>query len=857
MDAALTTVAVTAGTTLITLTVTAVWHRARAGAKALARRVRRNGVGDATDPSGSAQRLPGRRPAAGPEARSEAGPEAGPEARSEQFRTGGSRPVYRDHSHAFGDQVVNSAARDTGLWQESVRTPRVESPPRVFRGREELLSALTAAAHEPGAPHVLHGMGGSGKTALAAEVFLAAESEGLTALWVVAADRTTLRRGMLTVAAELGADPAELLATHDGRLAAADLVWRHLARARRWLLVIDKADSPEILDGWLRSSSAGAILITTRRARAPQWQNATLHRLDVLPPEDAARVITDFAPGRGTPQDALDLANRLGRLPLALRLAGSYLERQALETWSLNDYRARFERDGTVLADQGAELPFIEDAGAPATEGELRQRLSWTWQITLDDLSVRGLPEAATLMRLLSCWSPAPLPRATLSGRTASGTEAGAETGADGGAEAGTQAGTGHGFWNRAETALRALIDNSLVSAYSYAGPSADGGATPCVQVHGLVLESVHAGIEAVERPEYLRTAIRLLDAALPGDSSPAHVGRLRLLVPHTTAILHHTDIETSRQAAALGIRTAQLICEAGDYRAAVELATLTGDVSERLRGPDHHDTMTSRHHQGDYLRRLGAYHEAEEVLRRVHTRRVATLGARHRETLETAAALSMTLYLLGHPEESLTWIRRAIDGQRRTLGNDHVETLRSRAYALEFLAHSGRTEIFLRDGPATIADAERSLGADHVVTAIAYSNYAYGLLRTEAPEEAKVAAAERALQARVHLYGDGHPLVLSAKLVLSWAQSLAGAHESALALMRDAVDGRERLLGTSHPLTIKARVLYAERLAEADRPDQAARLLRDNLQQAEAIYGPHDLDVRRATELQIRLATP
>lgn len=909
MDAALTTVAVTAGTTLVSLTVTATWHRARAGASRLARRLRRAAGGEVAETTGTSGplgtagagsaadalggRIPDRFPAHWTSAETESG--------AERLRPAGARSVYRDHSHAFGDPVVNSASRDTGLWQESVRTPRVESPPRVFRGRDELRSVLTAAARRPGAaPHVLHGMGGSGKTALAAEVFLAAQAAGLTALWVVAADRAGLRRGMLTVAAELGAEPAELLAAHDGRLAASDLVWRHLARTRGWFLVIDKADSPELLDGWLRLGPAGgvsapsgadaaadaggsgasgtpgdpgadpggpngtgsangsgeangtgdpggpngsgtaaapgptgAILITTRRARAPQWQNATLHRLDVLPPEDAARVITDFAPGRGTPKDALDLANRLGRLPLALRLAGSYLERQALETWSLNDYRARFERDGTALADQGAELPFVDDAGGPSTESELRQRLSWTWQITLDDLGARGLPEATTLMRLLSCWSPAPLPRDALSGLTAPGAS------------------------SATEAALRALIDNSLVSAHSYTAPGPDAAATPCLQVHGLVLESVHAGIDAEERPGYLRTAVRLLDEALPGDSSPAHVGRLRLLVPHTAAVLHHADRATSPQAAALGIRTAQLICEAGDYRAAVELATLTGDVSQALHGPDHHDTMTARHHQGDYLRRLGDYHGAEEVLRGVHGRRAEVLGARHRETLETAAALSMTLYLLGRSEESLTWIRRAIDGQRRTLGNDHVETLRSRAYALEFLAHSGRTETFLRDGPATIVDAERSLGADHVVTAIAYSNYAYGLLRTDAPAEEKVAAAERALHARVRLYGDGHPLVLSAKLVLSWARSLSGAHEPALALMREAVDGRERILGELHPLTVKARVLYAERLAEAGQPDRALGLLRDNLPQAEAIYGPHDLDIRRATALQERLTTP
>ncbi|MCL2733731.1 MAG: hypothetical protein FWE15_27445, partial [Actinomycetia bacterium] len=77
------------------------------------------------------------------------------------------------------------------------------------------------------------------------------------------------------------------------------------------------------------------------------------------------------------------------------------------------------------------------------------------------------------------------------------------------------------------------------------------------------------------------------------------------------------------------------------------------------------------------------------------------------------------------------------------------------------------------------------------------------------------------------------------------------------LALMREALEGRERLLGASHPLTVKARVLYAERLAEAGHADLAARLLRDNLPQAEAIYGPHDLDVRRATALHARLTAP
>ena len=107
-----------------------------------------------------------------------------------------------------------------------------------------------------------------------------------------------------------------------------------------WLLVIDNADDPQILGGpdpgtgvaegrgWLRPilPSSGSVLVTSRDGNAVSWGPwCVRHRLTVLPAEEAADVLADYAghlPRLGSDTDASALAERLGGLPLALRIAG-------------------------------------------------------------------------------------------------------------------------------------------------------------------------------------------------------------------------------------------------------------------------------------------------------------------------------------------------------------------------------------------------------------------------------------------------------------------------------------------------------------------------------------------------------
>ncbi|WNI19795.1 tetratricopeptide repeat protein [Streptomyces sp. ITFR-21] len=737
--------------------------------------------------------------------------------------------------HHYPSATASGDARRVGPvpWPapDSVRTARAERPPRILRDRHEVCAALLVGLNRGGGDvHVIHGMGGSGKTSVALWAFHEAVSHGMVGLWVTASDRMALRAAMLAVAADRGAEPWELTAAYNGQRAAADLVWHYLDRSPQpWLLVIDNADDPVLLDegSWLRASPGGTVVVTTRRATAALWRGAVLHRLDVLPIEDAAQVLRDLAPDAGDLGHAEAVARRLGCLPLALNLAGTYLSRQLLESWTMSDYHERLQDDTTGLIDQGADAPT----------GDSRHLVSRTWQITLNALTAQGVPEATGLLRLLSCMSPDPLPLMVLTP----------------GAVAATPLYTLDPplRGNQVEAALRALLDHSLAVLQEQSnGPHNE--AVRCVLVHGLILDSVHAGIPQEQRHVYRRAAVDLLAAALrtASGSIAGPTQLLRLISPHITALLHRADPATAERLVTLALSATRSIRDAGDYGAALAMATLAASTSVRYQGDGHPAALAAQHEQGDLLRRLGKLDQAEQLLRQVHGQRSHVLGPDHPDTLQTAAILSQPLYLLGRHDESLSWLHQAIEGQRRVLGDDHEETLRSRALILEFLVDAGHSEEFTREGPATVGACERHLGPDHPVTVIAYSNYAYGLLHTGSPEGAE-AAARTALAARIRLHGPEHPLVYSATLVLSWALMLRGTHGEAVGMMREAVQGRERLLGHDHPLSVKARVLLAERLIAAGRNDEGRQLIHTDYAEAERIYGVEDPDLIRIRALE------
>lgn len=695
---------------------------------------------------------------------------------------------------ASGDQHITEHHHHDVPWTgpDSVRRPAIGRAPAILRDRTELLGRLEAAvaAGTGNAVFVLHGLGGCGKTAVACALFEhATRQRGHLGLWVNASDQASLRAGMLAVAADRGAVDGELMAARNGLRAAADLVWDRLDQSDQpWLLVLDNADDPAVLrdGGWLRTSPRGTVLVTTRQSATHWWPAAELLHVGVLPREEAAQVLCDLAPGTGSVEDAAAIADRLGRLPLALTLAGGFLAHQVIVPWTMAEYGRRLQErpDPIELIDRGTS-----DAG-----NNSRHLVSGTWQLSLNSLVGQHLPEAVTLLRLLACWSNDPLPLSLLADA-----RLGPPLPVD-----------------RVEPALRGLLDHSLTELVP--------GDIRCLRTHGVLLDSVARVTPVGERDQLAAAAAGLLLSALPElPERGLRDSRLNLFAPHTLALLRRVlawpdvSVGTAETAVSCALRLVTAQHRAGDYASALATAEGATRLAERRLGKDHALVLRLRQRTGKATDRLGHLEAAADFHRTLLGDLERVCGPDAPDTLTTCLHLSRPLTWIGHPAQAVRLMHRAAAGRAAQLGPWHPLTLEARACLLE-LPPGPDLDREVLAGPGLVTDCHRELGADHPVTLAAELNCAGALFHTGRHSEALV-SARRALAAHELRFGTDYPITLAARSRLSSVLHAVGEFEEAVEQAEIVMEWRERVLGPAHPWTVVVRdnlARYRRDLAEA-----------------------------------------
>ena len=560
-----------------------------------------------------------------------------------------------------------------------------------LRGRDGLLAQLAA----PGGARVrvLHGLGGCGKTRLALEAAFAAQQGGAEVWWVSAAEPGPLAAGMRALGRRLGVTDAEL--EHGD---AADVVWRRLAgRAARWLLVIDNADDPRVLAGagatvaegrgWLRplAGETGMVLVTSRDGNAASWGSwCSRHRLEMLPADPAAAVLADHAgrhPGLGGDRDARRLAARLGGLPLALKIAGSYLAEAAAVPAAFADSSMIRSYRQYLDALQGGDLAAVFPAGGgPLTDGQARGLIGRTWELTLDLLDARPLPEARPVLRLLACFADAPVPYQLLLHPA---------TLAAGGPLRDI---TGSRLWQ----ALQALGDFGLLDL------DAPGQAArvPAARLHPLVRDASRpaAGPELAALTELaarlLKRAAAAQETGLPED--PPAWPAWQLLAPHSTAVFAAlvAEPDASDDAVAAAAYAAYMTARYQAYQglhAAAE-AEYRDVLAARLRvlGPHHPDTLTTRHCIALEIAAQGNHPAAEAEFRDVLAAKLRVLGPDHPSTLTTRHEIALEVAQQGNHPAAEAEYRDVLAARLRALGPDHPSTLATRHQIALEIAQQG-----------------------------------------------------------------------------------------------------------------------------------------------------------------------
>ena len=741
-----------------------------------------------------------------------------------------------------------------GIGAESERAVSIAVPVGLrdgrfpLRGREELLSELLAAGSGPGV-RVLHGMGGCGKTSLALEAAHLASQRGAEVWWVSAVEEFRFLAGMRALGRRLGVTDDEL---RHGE--AADLLWRRLSGwSREWVLVIDNADDPQILagpgfrtaegTGWLRpvTSRLGLVLVTSRDGQAATWGPwCRLYSIGVLGAEDAAQVLADRTgvnhDGLGGDVGAGSLAERLGGLPLALRIAGSFLAELAevppafagpAPIHSYLEYRETLEQ---------GDLATVFPSPAPAflTPDQARGIVDRTWELTLDQLESRGFSEARKLLRLLACFAEAPIPyEALLHPPALASSPVFADI-------------TGLRLWQ----VLQALAEFGLIEL---AGGQ-EQNAPRIIRLHPLVRDTSRANRGAGERDEYLALAASLVRTASITDSTnspedPLVWPQWQVLAPHAlhvfetviagagypveilSAAADAADRAASYQASQGFIRLAEAthravlqvrleslgtdhpdtidtrnsiarrISERGDYgHAEVEYRDVL-EAMRRVLGPEHPKTLGAQHNVASVVSFRGDYVRAESEYRDVLTIKLRVYDRDDREVLAVRHEIARMLSEQGRHTEAETEFRSVLETKLHALGPFHYDTLITRSQLALMMAGQGQHAEAEKEFGEILAAQLRLLGPEHLRTL--WTRQQIALMMAARGDYGRAEQELRDVLARREPRIPDHPDTLAARHELARMLAAKGHTSQALAEFRDVLIAKVRVLGPDHPSTL------------------------------------------------------
>ncbi|GGQ97837.1 tetratricopeptide repeat protein [Streptomyces asoensis] len=688
--------------------------------------------------------------------------------------------------------IAQVVVGDTGGVDEGLVTlaaPVGERDWRVpLRGREALVGKLVGVWDQgaDGLVHVLHGMSGCGKTAVALELLVRVQGGGQAAervWWVDARHAAGFVARMRAVARQVGVQEVRAGGV-------ADALWERLGGAGyRWLLVVDGVDDVSLLDGpggmaagtgWIRPHRCGLgmVVVTSGCGMGRLWGGgAVLHAVGPLSAEDAAGVLLDHAGGGGTRVQARALARRLGGLPLALRIAASYVSEVAGMPEAL--------RNGGVPTDFAAFQAALDEYGAGVNPAGA---VAETWRMSVELLHRQGLVHAQYVVAVLAAFAPAPIPYTVLLQPAVLAVLPGGE-GLD-----------GTTVWRTLrELAALQLVDLD-VSAPADEGPL-------CVSLHPLIRDIARAGTQSGAVVALMEQALRLPEVRR-SPQDPESWPLWRALVPHCLDLLRWARSE------AVGFsRAERTVCAEAAERAALFLQVqgMYRQAHESLEdvlalraalGADEVATASTRHTLAVTLHSLGKWDAAQELYEQVWHAVAAREGSTHPRALAARHELGRLLVDRGQLAEAQGHLQVVREAREATGGAEHPDALNARHELARVLHLLEQWPQACSEYEALLAAQRRVLGAGHPRTVTAWHNYACLLQDMGQPQEARTQCAG-VLKARQTLHGDDHLSTLNTKFLMAvilWALDRQQQARQALA----EVEARSRRqLGDAHPLTL------------------------------------------------------
>ena len=641
---------------------------------------------------------------------------------------------------------------------------------------------------------VLLGARGVGKSSLAAAwARRAAEHDWPVVAWFDAQDSADMLVSFSLLAEHLG------IALHKEPEASAHsaLDWLR-ATQQRCLLVFDNAVDPDAVRRWIPATGNVSVLITTNETGFAVLSTAAPIQVDVF---TSAQAVTYLQQRTGGGVDgAAELADDLGRLPLALAQAAPTIIDDLREGRSYAGYRRRM-----------SSVP-LRDLLGPVRGDAYPLGYAQAVMLSVEHVE-QGVPDVAVVRRVLDAV-------ALLSGDAIPTDLLRAVADAD-----------------AVDRIVHQLVSISLLNL----------AGTAAVGMHHLTQQILLGRARRLRTlPASLADLVAAFESTEPeaGDAWP----RRELLRQRARLLAQLRRQPEAAEAAAPDLharllraqaREMALLNDASEYSLVLAQGPLVVSELTDAAGADDPAVLSARHSLGEAYSRAWREPEAAAVLTAVLDARVRVLGPEHPDTLATKASLAKVHMLAGRIAAAADLMTDVVVARRAALGDRDRQTLAARADLASIKTAGGSLDEAIELFEHVYRERVAALGEDDPHTIETRTSLVFARWRTGDIEQATV-LAEHVLADRRRAQGADHPDTLNARLSLVGLYRSDGRVTEAVLMMEEAAQAYRRVYGDEHADTVLAQIFLADAYEAAGRDGDALALNERTLPSARAALGEH-----------------
>ncbi|PMD21094.1 TPR-like protein [Hyaloscypha hepaticicola] len=657
---------------------------------------------------------------------------------------------------------------------------------------------------------VIHGVGGIGKTQLAIEYARLHKARYTSFFWLDGKTEESLIRSLLLIASRLpkgqvpGVDNQEIKGLEESRKRAQEVLqWFAFKENTQWLLVYDNIDKTsyeeETSDQNTESSSTyditryfprgdtGSIIITTRLQRLVSLGSQVhLRKVDVL---DGLLILEKRA-GRSLKRTGISLVERLGRLPLALVFAGSYISKTTIVKYLELYNKSWMELHKTMK--NSYDYP--------------ERTIITTWQISFDELKLRN--EGAA--KLLQLWGYLDNHELWFQLLQWKGYEQEAPS------------------WLQKITATELRFLATIDSLLNYSLIE-QNDSNEAYSLHAVVHDWIQASINEMDGEGLLQTAITTVGLAVPGDHMRDFSALQRQLLPHVIRLsqfwsqaseIQNTLNDNPYLASLHNLGNLYQNQDRLTEAEAVYKQALVG--YEKVLGTEHISTLHTVRNLGQLYQVQGRLAEAEAMYKRALVGYEKALGTEHVSALVTVDNLGNLYQNQDRFAEAEAMYKRSLMGKEKALSTEHTSTLDTVNNLGILCLNQGRLAEAEAMYQRALMGYEKVLGTEHVSTLVTVDNLG-NLYQKQGRFAEAEAMYKRALVGREKALGTEHMSTLHTVNRLGNLYQDQDRLAEAEAMYKQALVGREKVLGTEHESALDTvnnlGKLYCKqgRLAEAE----------------------------------------